>query len=259
VSTRTINLDTVRSALEGHNLFLVYQPIVSLKDGSCFGAEALVRWRWDAETVLEASKFIPQLEHTPLAGKLTYWVIDTLAADLGEWLGNNARAQLSLNVPPEILGRGGVEYAVIKSGLSARARQLIIEVTERGIPDQLGLDALNAVPKTGARIALDDTELSGANLGLLTRCHFDFIKIDRSLVAELTAGKSSAPWLNGLTAVLKTTSLQIVAEGVETAFEAETLAAAGVQWAQGYYFSRPLSAGDFKRFYAATAGRPTLL
>src|SRR6266850_4894760 len=159
----TINMDTVRSALEGGELFLVYQPIVSLQDGSCFGAEALVRWQWDAQTVLEASRFILQFEHTLLAGKLTYWVIDTVAADLGEWLGSNARAHLSINVPPEILGRGGLEYAFIKSGLSARARQLIIEVTERGIPDQLGLDALNAAPKTGVRIALDDTALSGAN------------------------------------------------------------------------------------------------
>jgi len=231
----------------------VYQPIVSLEDGRCVGAEALVRWRWDAATVLEASRFIPQIEHTPLAGKLTYWVIDTLAADLGEWLGSHARAYISINVPPEILGRGGLEYAVTKSGLAPRAKQLIIEVTERGVPDQLGLDALNAAPQTGTRIALDDTVLSGVNLGLLTRCHFDFIKIDRSLVAELAAEKPSTPWLDGLTAVLKTTSLQIIAEGVETAFEAETLAAAGVQWAQGYLFSRPLSASDFKRFYAAQA------
>jgi sensor c-di-GMP phosphodiesterase-like protein len=253
VSTQTINLDTIRSALEAHEIFLVYQPIVALRDGRCFGAEALVRWRRGRTTVLGASEFIPPIEHTPLAGKLTYWVIDTLAAELGEWLRCNPEARISINVPPEILGRGGLEYAVMKSGLSPRVQQLIIEVTERGIPDQLGLDALNAAPKTGVRIALDDTALSGANLGLLTRCHFDFIKIDRMLVAQLAPEKPSAPWLNGLAAVLKTTSLEVIAEGVETAFEAETLRAAGVQWAQGYYYARPLSPGDFKQFYAATA------
>jgi sensor c-di-GMP phosphodiesterase-like protein len=254
VATHTVSLEAIRSALERNELFLVYQPIVSLRNGSCFGAEALVRWR-QATKVLEASQFIPQLEYTPLSGKLTYWVIDTLAAELGDWLGIHEQAHISINVPPEILGRGGLEYAALKSGLAPRAQQLIIEVTERGIPDQLGLAALNAVPKTGARIALDDTALSGANLGLLTRCHFDFIKIDRTLVAQIDSGKPSPPWLKGLAAVLHTTSLQIIAEGVETAFEADALRVAGVQWAQGYRFSSPRSAQDFKRFYrASTAG-----
>jgi sensor c-di-GMP phosphodiesterase-like protein len=252
VAVPTISLDTIRSALEGNEFFLVYQPIVSLGNGSCFGAETLVRWRREATFVLQASQFIPRIEHTPLSGKLTYWVIDTVAAELGDWLGSNEQANICINVPPEILGRGGLEYAAIKSGLSARAKQLIVEVTERGIPDQLGLDALNAIPKSGARIALDDTTLSGVNLGLLTRCPFDFIKIDRSLVAEFSAGKPSPPWLDGLAAVLQTTSLQIIAEGVETAFEADALRAAGVQLAQGYHFSGPRSANDFKRFYAAS-------
>src|SRR4029077_17559132 len=142
---------------------------------------------------------------------------------------------ISINVPPEILGRGGLQYAVTKSGLSARIKQLIVEVTERGIPDQLGLDALNSIPGTGARVALDDTTLSGANLALLTRCNFDFVKIDRQLVAELAPDQPPAQWLKGLEALLQTTSVQIIAEGVETAFQADALRAAGVPLAQGHY------------------------
>jgi sensor c-di-GMP phosphodiesterase-like protein len=245
-----MDLNTIRSAFEAREFFLVYQPIVSVRDGLCFGGEALIRWRRD-NAVLNASKFIPLTDRTPLSGALTYWVIDTVAAELGDWLESNGAAHISVNVPPEILGRGGLEYAASKSGLRAHLKQLILEVTERAIPDQLGLDALNSIPHTGAQVALDDTTLSGANLALLTRCNFDFVKIDRLLVAELAADKPPAPWLEGLAALLQTTSLQIIAEGVETAFQADTLRAAGVQLAQGHYFSAPLSASDFKRYYAA--------
>jgi len=247
-----VDLNTIRSALEAREFFLVYQPIVSLRDGFCFGAEALIRWRHE-NAVLSASEFIPLSDGTPLSGVLTYWVIDTIAAELGDWLDSNGAAHISVNVPPEILGRGGLEYAATKSGLRARAKQLILEVTERGVPDQLGLDALNSIAGTGVQIALDDTTLSGANLALLTRCNFDFVKIDPLLVAELTGDKPSAPWLDGLAALLRTTSLQIIAEGVETDFQADTLRTASVQLAQGHYFSRPLSASDFKRFYADNA------
>jgi len=244
---RPVDLDTIRSALEAGEFFLVYQPIVSLRDGVCFGAEALIRWR-RAQAVLDAAEFIPLTDQTPLSGVLTYWVIDTVAVEFNDWLGGHEAVHISINVPPEILGRGGLEYAATKSGLRARVRQLILEVTERGIPDQLGLEALNSIPRAGARVALDDMTLSGANLALLTRCNFDFVKVDQRLVAELAVDKPSAPWLDGLAALLKTTALQIIAEGVETAFQADVLSAAGVQLAQGNYFSAPLSARDFKRY-----------
>jgi len=245
-----MDLNTIRSALEAREFFLVYQPIVSLRDGVCFGAEALIRWRRE-NTVLDASEFIPSTDRTPLSGAITYWVIDTVAVELSDWLGGHEAVHISINVPPEILGRGGLEYAATKSGLRARIKQLIVEVTERGIPDQLGLDALNSISSTGARVALDDTTLSGTNLALLTRCNFDFVKIDRLLVAELALDKPRAPWLDGLAPLLQTTSLQIIAEGVETAFQAEALRAAGVQLAQGHYFSAPLSARDFKHYCGA--------
>jgi sensor c-di-GMP phosphodiesterase-like protein len=251
MTTDAIDLAMIRSALETRSFFLLYQPIVSLRDGSCFGAEALIRWRRDDGATVEAAAFIPMTDHTPLSGTITYWVIDTVAAQLCGWLEDNADANISINVPPEILGRGGLEYAAKKSGLRARTKQLILEITERGIPDQLGLEALNNIPSTGARVALDDTTLSGANLALLTRCNFDFVKVDGQLLNELAPGKPRPPWMDGLAALLQTSSLQIIAEGVETVFQVDALRATGVQLAQGHYFSVPLSADDFMGYYAS--------
>jgi EAL domain-containing protein (putative c-di-GMP-specific phosphodiesterase class I) len=249
------NLDDIRRALDSNEFFVVYQPIVALRGQRCVGAEALIRWRRGGATVIDAGEFIPQAENTPLSGAITYWVMDTVAAELGDWLGQNPDAFVGINVPPEILGRGGIEYVAGKSGLRDRAKQLVLEITERGVPDQLGLDALNSIPATGARIALDDTTLSGTNLALLTRCHFDFVKIGHTLVAQLEGAAQRPQWLTGLAALLGTTGLQIIAEGVEQAQQATVLAEAGVQLAQGHLFSAPLLADELKRYHARHSPR----
>jgi sensor c-di-GMP phosphodiesterase-like protein len=246
--TISIDPDTARQALAAGEFFLVYQPIVALRDRRCVGAEALIRWRRSDGTVIDAGDFMPQIENTPLSGTITYWVMDTVASELGAWLTANGDALIGINVPPEILGRGGLEYVASKSGLRALAKQVVLEITERGVPDQLGLDALNGIPTTGARVALDDTTLSGANLALLTRCHFDFVKIDHSLVEQLKDGRPQ--WLDGLAALLVAAPLQVIAEGIELESQAATLNAAGVQFAQGHWFSPGLSARELERYYA---------
>ena len=248
-----MDLAAVQAAFSADELFLAYQPLVALRGGACAGAEALIRWRRDGR-ILEAAEFMPLTDRTPLSGALTYWVIDTVAAELGPWLASHARAHIGINIPPEVLGRGGIEYAATKSGLRAHAKQLILEITERGIPDELGLAALNRIPETGARVALDDMTLSGANLALLTRCHFDLVKVDRSLIAELAADRPKPQWVDGLAALLRATPLEIVAEGVETQYQVDALRAAGVQLAQGHFFAEALPAAEFKRFYAARPG-----
>ena len=207
----------------------------------------------DADTTtrrIDAGDFIPQIENTPLSGAVTYGVMDTVAEELGEWLGHNPDAMIGINVPPEILGRGGIEYVANKSGLRDRAKQLVLEITERGVPDQLGLSALNSIPATGVRVALDDTTLSGANLALLTRCNFDFVKLGHELIKQLDGDSERPQWLAGLAALLGTTALQMIAEGVERAEQAAMLAEAGVQLAQGHLFSEPLAADEFKSYYA---------
>jgi sensor c-di-GMP phosphodiesterase-like protein len=242
--------EVIRQALQDNEFFLVYQPIVALRSRRCVGAEALIRWRRGSTVVVDAGDFIPQAENTPLSGTITYWVMDTVAHELGAWLRDNREALIGINVPPEILGRGGIDYVAKKSGLSEVATQIVLEITERGVPDQLGLDALNGIPATGARVALDDTTLSGANLALLTRCHFDFVKIEHALVKELDNAAKRPQWLDGLAALLGATPLQVIAEGIESEAQAAALDAAGVQLAQGHWLSAPLSAADFKRYYA---------
>ncbi len=74
-------------------------------------------------------RFIPVIEETPVSGLLTYWVVDTLAAELGDWLRGHENVLLGINVPPEILGRGGLEYAAERAGLLDQAGKLVLEIT----------------------------------------------------------------------------------------------------------------------------------
>jgi len=243
-----ITLDAIREGMDRGELFVEYLPTMALRDERCVGAEALVRWRHDG-VLVDPSAFIPMIENTPLSGMITYWVIDTVATELGSWLGDHAEAQISINVPPEILGRGGLEYAARRSGLRARVDQIVLEVTERGVPDRLGLAALNELANRGVRVALDDTALSPVNLALLTRCNFSIVKIDRGLTAQVVEGKPAPDWLVGLSALLGTSTLEIVAEGIETRYQANTLLDAGVEMGQGYLFSTSLRARDLMEFY----------
>ena len=255
-SETMISVDAIQEGLSRGEFFLEYLPTVNLADERCVGAEALARWRRPSG-VVPPRHFLPHIEETPVAGLLTYWVIETVVEELGEWLRAHPEAHLSINVPPELFGRGGLHDAATKTGLAALQRQIILEVTERGLPDRLRVAAIEAAARTGYRIALDDVMLRGADLAILSRCPLDVIKIDRSLIAKITPDVPRPDWLRCLPALLRSTRLEVVAEGVETEAQVVALRAASVPMAQGFYFSRPVGAVEFRTYYAKTRGRPT--
>jgi sensor c-di-GMP phosphodiesterase-like protein len=252
----TPTIDEMRSGLEGGEFFLEYLPIIALADGDCIGAEALIRWRRPMG-VLSPMVFMPLAEKTPLSGLITYWVVDTVALELGDWLMANRDACVAINVPPELLGRGGVEYVARKSRLMEVAPQVIVELTERGIPDEIGLEVFNTLKERRIRVALDDLTLaSGANLAVLARLQFDIIKLDKSLIDQIGPALPVPDWLQGLTALLRFSPFQVIAEGVETKQQAKAVRDSGIQYAQGFLFSRPLPAAAFVGYHQAQVGRP---
>jgi sensor c-di-GMP phosphodiesterase-like protein len=247
-----LNVAAIRAGLTNGEFFLQYMPTVSLADGRCVGAEALTRWR-RASGVVPPSEFIGLVEGTSLAGTLTYWVLETVANELGDWLRAHNDAHIGVNVPPEILGRGGLDYVAERTGLAEIRNQIILEVTERGIPDALGVATLEEASRSGVRVALDDVSLTGIHLAVLSRLALNMIKTDRSLVDQITPECPRPDWLVGLSALLQATQIAVICEGVETAAQAQALRDAGVPMAQGYYFSHPVSAEELKAYYSARA------
>ena len=210
-----IELNAIQEGLAKGEFFLEYQPICSLKSNRCVGAEALSRWR-RGPTVIPPGEFIPAIENTPLSGALTYWVIETVGRELGGWLRAHAGVHVSINVPPEILGRGGVAYAATKAGLMDVAHKIVLEVTERRVPDKLGLQALTLAGRYGSAGRVGRLWRGGREpRGALPRA-LDILKVDKSLVDQLGGEDARPPWLEALSALVRVTPLQVIAEGVES-------------------------------------------
>jgi len=252
----TIDLEAIEQGLKAGEFFLEYIPTISFDDGRCVGAEALVRWRRPSG-VVSPQDFIPITENTFLSGLITYWVVDTVAAELGPWLRSHDDIHLGINIPPDVLGRGALDYVVSKAGLQSVAGKLVFEVTERGVPDKQGVHALEVAAGRGVRIALDDVDVGNGNMVVLSRCHVEIIKLDRGVVGQIVRDDSPPKWVAALSALLRTTPLEVIAEGVETAEQLRVLRAAGVKRGQGYYFSRPLPAAAFLAFFHSRREPPT--
>lgn len=246
-----IDPNAVHDALFAGEMFLEYLPTVRLADGQCMGCEALIRWRRGDE-VIPPMEFIPLIENTPVSGLLTYWVIDTMGRELGAWMHHCPDVHVAVNVPPEVLGRGGIEYAGYKANLMDVRSRVILEITERGAPDRLGLEELKGIAGRDVMIAMDDVAVDENNLLVLSRVPVDLIKVDRDFVASIGQPEGDAA-IHRLEALIRIGRHLVVAEGVEQASQAKRLNEIGVQFAQGWLFSRPLSASAMIDWHARFA------
>ena len=248
-----INADAVHDAIFAGELFLEYLPTVSLADGRCVGCEALVRWRRRDE-IIPPMDFIPLIENTPVSGLLTYWVIDTMGHEMGDWMRRCPEVRIAVNVPPEVLGRGGIEYAGYKANLMSVRSRVVLEITERGAPDRLGLEELKEIAGSDVMIAMDDVAVDENNLLVLSRVPVDVIKVDRGFVASIGRPEGEAA-LARLEALIRIDRHLVVAEGVEYPEQARRLRDIGVQFAQGWLFSKPLAAEAMMAWHARYEAR----
>ena len=250
-----IDPNAVHDAIFAGELFLEYLPTVRLSDGCCVGCEALVRWR-RGDRVIPPMDFIPIIEDTPVSGLLTYWVIDTMGKEMGPWMRDCTDVNIAVNVPPEVLGRGGIEYAGYKANLLSVRNRVVLEITERGAPDRLGLEELKAIAGKEVMIAMDDVAVDENNLLVLSRVPVDLIKVDRGFVASIGTPEGEAA-IHRLEALIKVGRHLVVAEGVEQAAQARRLREIGVQFAQGWLFSKPLPAAKMMAWHARYASGST--
>lgn len=241
-------LEQIKIAFENSEFYLEYMPTMSLLDHRCVGAEALIRWRATNELILP-DEFIPVVENTPMAGSITYWIIEQIAQDLGDWLHSTSDVHIGINVPPEILGRGGLQYAVQNAGMMEVVDKLILEITERGYPDQLALDSLKLRGDT--KVAIDDFGTGDANIMQLSQMEADIIKLDKFFVDQITDQQAIPKIVKGLVAFAKGMDFEIIAEGVETQIQVDVLRSLGVEMGQGWYFSKPLTVDAFIEYFNA--------
>ncbi len=247
----------LRTALEQGQFHLVYQPIVELPGGRIVSVEALVRWTHPERGFVSPAEFVPIAEETGLIIELGEWILRQACARAVSWFaefGDVAPQRISVNVSARQLaepGFAGLVGAVLtETGL--RPEQLVVELTETAVFD--GGQALRTVEllhKRGVRIALDDFGTGHSSLTLLQTVPVDVLKVDKSFVDKVTMAGRHAVIATALIQVSDGLGLQAVAEGVETAEQAEELYRLGYRLAQGYHFGRPVAQPDFTREFAA--------
>jgi len=238
---RAIELD-LRAAIDTDMLCLNYQPIVSSHSGEIVGLEALLRWRHPVHGDMSPADFIPIAENAGLLPSLGEWVLSHAMADCRRW----PHLEVSVNLSPVQFRHVDLETTLRKliAEYGVEPSRFVLEITEGVLLEatehtNLTLDALRSL---GFRTALDDFGTGYSSLAYLCNFKFDKIKIDRSFVRRISRVDISRTIVQSVVSIGRGLGMDIVAEGVETEFEAMMMTKLGCTELQGYYFSRPISA-----------------
>jgi diguanylate cyclase (GGDEF)-like protein/PAS domain S-box-containing protein len=244
----------VRTALESGGLFVVYQPIVSLRPQALVGFEALLRCRTPDGQVISPGDFISVAEESGLVVPLGSWVLQEACHQAAEWQRSYPR-ETPLGVTINISSRqladselvAHVERALASSGLAPGS--LGLEITETALIDnaEAAADVLRRLRELSVRVYLDDFGTGYSSLSYLHRFPVDVIKIDRSFVLAMDEDRETSQIIESIIAMADRLRLDVVAEGVETAEQAQRLFELGCSRLQGYAFARPLPAPDVER------------
>ena len=231
-------------ALSDGQVFLVYQPVVSLRTGQIEAVEALVRWGHPERGCLAPDSFLPQAQRSRLGGVVTAFVVQEAARQWSQWHEQGLAVSLAVNVPPAELVDDTVPAAIAelaRCGLDPRS--LTVEVTERWIPDLASIEpALDALQELGVRLSIDDFGTGDSTLMRLHRLSFQEIKIDRMFVEQVQAQGPGRQIIRFATELAHSLGMDVVAEGVERADQVGPLRDLGVDRMQGYHLGRPTRA-----------------
>ena len=246
-------------ALPNGELQLYYQPIIDLESGAPIGYEALLRWQHPTRGLLLPADFLSVVLDGDLDGPVTQWVLETACADIAAvHRTTGTRPFVSVNLSPRQLGRADlareVSAALDHAGLSARL--LWLEITEEHLLDGRHRPMLDRLHTLGCRIVLDDFGTGYSGLSYLQQLPVNVLKIDREFIARIGADRVSSGITAAMADLADVLGIRVVAEGVETAEQAELLRGMGVPLAQGYLFGRPAPLVDGQPAHVTTRMLP---
>ena len=240
-------------AVQRREFIVHYQPLIEIKTGICVGAEALVRWRRPDGTLVRPDTFIPLAEESGLIQAITDQVIDGVIRDLGAVLIADRSLHIAINLSAEDIKSGRV-LPVIQEALASSgvlAEQIWLEATERGFMDVKSARAtIKEARRLGHSVAIDDFGTGYSSLQYLQDLPLDALKIDKSFIDTVGLVSATSAVTPHIIDIAKSLDLYIVAEGIERQEQADYLLARGVQYGQGWLYSKALPAPDFIAFYS---------
>jgi diguanylate cyclase len=233
----------LRTALSTGQFHLVYQPIVALPTGDVVGVESLVRWRHPDRGPVGPADFIPVAERNGLIIELGQWILQTACQQYRTWQSRGvAPAHVGVNVSARQLAEPGFvdSVAAILAETGMSPHHLVVEITETTVfGGGVAVRAVQELHERGIAIALDDFGTGHSSLGVLQAVPVTILKVDKSFIDNVTVSDRHAVIASSLIQLTGGLGLIAIAEGVETAEQAEALHRLGYRRAQGYHFGRP--------------------
>jgi diguanylate cyclase (GGDEF)-like protein/PAS domain S-box-containing protein len=247
-----LQLETdLRNGLNRQEFRNYYQPIVSLGSGRIVGFEALLRWQHPMRGLVQPADFIAVAEETGMIRELGWWSLHEACRQTCSWnagRSNSTPLTISVNLSVKQLLQPNLATAIgnLLRDTGLPASSLKLEITESAVMQDpaAAAEVLLQIKALGVRLSIDDFGTGYSSLSYLHRFPLDTLKIDRSFTAELDHGGDSMEIVRTILPMAKGLRLDVIAEGVENGEQLAILSRLQCEYAQGYYFSKPLTAVD---------------
>jgi len=245
-----LNLENkLRKALHNKEFVLYYQPKMDIANKTIIGMEALVRWQSSDKGLVMPKDFIPVAEKSDLILQIGEWVLRTACKQNKMWqMEGFDPICISVNISSrEIMQQNLVKIVrEVLRDTSLEAHFLELELTERMLMHQEAIESLYKLKAMGVQISIDDFGTGYSSLNYLKKLPIDIIKIDSSFVKDISTSLGDASIVKTIIQMAASLKLKVIAEGVETEKQLDFLREEACDEVQGYLFSNPLSAEDFK-------------
>ena len=248
----------LRRACERDELFVDYQPIVSLQNRTLIGFEALVRWRHSEFGLVPPKDFIPVAEETGLILPIGQTVLRSACRQAREWLElypSQPPLFVSVNLSVKQFNEPGLveNIATLLEESQLPPRCLKLEITESVFTDNIeaAVKLLTQLRNLGVQLSIDDFGTGYSSLSYLQRFPIDTLKIDRSFVTQMMENEENLAIVRTIVALAQNLGMDVVAEGVETEDQLRLLRKLECENGQGFLFSTPLGGRQLEQFIAS--------
>jgi EAL domain-containing protein (putative c-di-GMP-specific phosphodiesterase class I) len=239
-----------------------YQPIVDLNTGKVSGCEVLSRIVAADGSAGSAAALMDEFEREPeVQYALIRKLLESIHREIVPVFARHPDFYVSVNIPPSVFGTGRIAPMLSELDLDPWRTRFVVELTERQALCDLGRAAIGTARSLGIAVALDDFGTGHSGLSQIVGLDLDILKIDRSLLISILENPTAARMLRGIVGLAAALRLRTIAEGVETWEHAFFLRAAGVDYGQGYFWSRAVPGAEIEavlqRGFAHSLGRPS--